>query len=121
MNMPTDLTDEQIADRLAGKLMKWRTSTDGSRYITGSNLAFDWVRVGRWRPCQSHEQAAMVAEAIGKRGLFAIEDFERELISIVGAKGRTRDYADYTFTPWALINATPRQKCEAALRAIETK
>lgn len=102
------LTNEEIDRLIAERVMGWK-----------KNAAGWWIaEIGEphhecdWHPSTDHNDVALVRAEIERRRLQLA--YIEALVKIVAP---TADWLhpDSIGLPWAQLNATPRQQCEAAL------
>ena len=109
------MSDQQIAEAIAMKAMGWRRTFDG--WIHPS---IGWISFSHWNPARHIAQAFQVQAEIEKRGLEAIGLFESALMRETASTARNNARGtELTVAPWRLINASPRERCLAALKTVE--
>ena len=107
----SDLTDQQIAEKLA-TWMGWTKTFDG--WIGQSE---GWVPQ-KWNPCESLDAAFHVQAEIARRYRIC-ENKNLYIEALQKITASNADIDDPNAQNWNLINATARQRCLAAIAVIE--
>lgn len=116
---PTELTDREIDAAVSVKVMGWKDAA-----VTHCWVVREWfpkclwrdsclLEKDNWKPSTDHNDIAAVRAEIER--LDEIESFILNLQKILPID----HFAQRWREAWLILNATPRQQCEAALKAVE--
>lgn len=114
------LTNSEIDRMVAERIMGWVTLIpansnvllcwkDGDPEVDDANL------VNAWHPATNHTDAALMLAEIERKGL-TVEYLEALSFILHGPISSEEDHGP---TLWQIVTATPRRKCEAALKVVE--
>lgn len=118
------MTPDEINRQVAEKVMGWGYSAWGRNHYVEIIVSSDIssgnqqdetfvMQVESWQPYTNIEQAMMMQKEIHKKGL--ARKYTNAFFNIIEPEGTTLPDDELV---WAMIHATPQQRCEAALKAV---